>query len=440
MINFENYKQKLKEFVALKSISTDPKYNSELAETAIWIKNLLKSSGFKTSIWKAKFANPIVFAQYIFDSKKETVLIYGHYDVQPANKRDGWNQNPFVLNEKKGKLIARGVVDNKGQILAHVLTAARLIQKGNLKYNIKFLIEGNEESGSGELLELIPKYKKELKCNFVLISDGELTNGSPTIEVSLRGGFNATLNIRTGKTNVHSGIFGGAIPNAAHELTSFLDKLISPDGTIKYQEFYKNVDVPTSTEIRNNKNLSRYADIKNLAGVNSLCLPKNKDFFTQTGLYPTIQVTGMASGYTAQGYANIVPNEAELRLNFRIVASQKPESVSKKFEGFVKKSLPKYVDYKLSFSGLHNPIKVETNNQYISRVEKTLKEVYKTNVVRKNVGGAIPFVADVKEILGVDTLLIPLCNEDCNMHGVDENFDISLIKKALEFSERFLSV
>ncbi|WKZ25784.1 MAG: M20/M25/M40 family metallo-hydrolase [bacterium] len=437
--NYNYYKKLLNEFVSFKSISTDETFIPEINKTVDWLEKLFKSSGFKVKILKGKTTNPVVFADYKVSDKLETVLIYGHYDVQPANKADGWHKDPFTLFERNKKLLARGVVDNKGQVLIHIVTAINLIKSGGLKYNLKFLIEGNEETSNPDLPILMKKYKKDLKCNIVVVSDGELTNNKPSIEVSLRGGFNCTLTYTTGKNNLHSGIYGGGVPNAAYELSKFIGNLYNSNTSVSYNDFYKNVDRIEKSQIVNNVNLIKGGNsITKLAGVNSLLTENNYDFYTQTGLRPTIQVTGIKSGYIDNGYANIVPATAEVRLNFRIVESQTAKSVFLGFKKYVAKNTPKYIKYELTTNGFHDPIKVDTNNQYVVDVEKLLEESYKSKVGRKYVGGAIPFVGDVKKILGVDTLLISLGNEDCNMHGANENFDIDLIQKALEFSNLFL--
>lgn len=436
--SLEVYKKLLAEIVKFKSISTDAKYIAEIERTVMWFKKFFTKNGFNVKIWRSKVANPVVFADFTVNKSLPTVLIYGHYDVQPANKSDGWKSEPFSLAEGKSKIYARGVVDNKGQVLIHIVNAIDLAKSGNLKYNVKFLIEGNEETGSTPWQEILSNNRKLLACDFVVVSDGELTNNMPTIEVSLRGGFNCKLKFTTGKNNLHSGLVGGAVANSAEELSRFMSILFDL-GKVGYKEFYANVDKPTKNQLANNAYLSRTG--KNLAelfGVKKLLLPKNVDFFTQTGLVPTIQITGFKSGYIETGYSNIVPATAEVRLNFRLVASQKADKVAKSFKKFVAQNVPSYVDYELSFSGLHEPVKIDTNNKYVEVAENILKKVYKTRVNRRNVGGAIPFVGDVKDILKVDTLLIPLVNEDCNMHGVDENFDVTLVRKALEFSRKFL--
>jgi acetylornithine deacetylase/succinyl-diaminopimelate desuccinylase-like protein len=437
--SFKEYQKLLAEFVSFKSISTDSKFLPDIGKTVAWLSNLLASSGFKVEVWKSKNANPVVFANLFIGDSFPTVLIYGHYDVQPATKSDGWKSDPFKLFLTNTKLIARGVVDNKGQILAHMATVINLLKVGSLKYNVKFLIEGNEETGNPDLATHMMKNKTKLGCDILMVSDGELTNDKPTIEVSLRGGFNCTLTYKTGKNNLHSGLAGGAVPNAAYELSKFLANLYDKGNHSNFSGLYEGLDVISKSQLDNNKNLTRDSvNIPNLMGVKTLLPEKGYDFFTQTGLRPTIQVTGLKSGYIDSGYANIVPATSEARLNFRLAPSQDAKKVANAFEKYVAKMVPKYVSYTLSFNGKHDPVKVDVTNPYVKKVEKILEDVYKSKVGRRNVGGAIPFVGDVKSILGVDTLLIPLANEDCNMHGANENFDTKLALKALEFSRAFL--
>lgn len=436
--NYEEYKKLLNEFVSFKSISTDEKFLPEIGKTVSWLEKTFKSSGFKVKLLKGKATNPVIFANYYISDKYKTVLIYGHYDVQPADS-DGWYKDPWTLFEKNKKLHARGVVDNKGQVLIHIVTAINLIRNNALKYNLKFLIEGNEETSNPDLPNLMKENKKDLKCDIVVVSDGELTNNKPSLEVSLRGGFNCTLTYTTGKNNLHSGIYGGGVPNAAYELSKFLSNLFDNNNSVSYNNFYKNVDVITKEQVKNNKNLlSEGGDIRNLAGVNSLLTEKGNDFYTQTGLRPTLQITGIKAGYIDNGYANIVPAKAEARINFRIVTSQKAKTVYVDFKKYVAKNTPKYIKWELTSEGFHDPIKVDMLNQYVKGVEKILEKSHGSKVSRKYVGGAIPFVGDVKKILGVDTLLVSLGNEDCNMHGANENFDIDLITKGLAFSNSFL--
>src|SRR3989344_5378141 len=258
-MDIKGYKSLLSEFVSFKSVSTDKAYISEIQKTVKWLEKLFSERGFSVEVIKGTRCNPVVFASYETESAKETVLVYGHYDVQPANKSDGWEKEPFWLNEKKGKLYARGVVDNKGQVLIHIFTVFELIKTQEIKYDVKFLIEGNEETSNDELADIIKKNKSKLKADYVLISDGEIPY-KPSIEYSLRGGFNVTLKYITAKNNLHSGIFGGAIPSASYELSKFLAKLYDKNNKVSIPGFYVGVDRITGEQVKSNKKLLKVGE------------------------------------------------------------------------------------------------------------------------------------------------------------------------------------
>ena len=255
-MELKEYKQLLSEFVRFQSISTDPNFLPAIDDTIEWLQNLFQNNGFETKIFPGEKTNPVVFSQYKNPKATQTVLIYGHYDVQPARHDEGWDSDPFTLTEKNGKYIARGVVDNKGQILIHIFTVLNLIKENKLAYNVKFLIEGNEETSNPELSEIMKKNSKLLASDYVLVSDGELVDGKPAIEASLRGGFNLTLQYKTADNNVHSGIYGGAVPNAAYELTKLLGKLFDENNSVTVDHFYDNVDEITQEHKKNTKRIA----------------------------------------------------------------------------------------------------------------------------------------------------------------------------------------
>jgi acetylornithine deacetylase/succinyl-diaminopimelate desuccinylase-like protein len=439
-MNISTYKELLKEFVSYKSISTDPEYKQEINKTVNWLQELFKKHTFEIHIFEGKTTNPVVLAYYNVSDDAQTVLVYGHYDVQPASIEEGWDNDPFTVQEKDNKLIARGIVDNKGQIMIHIATVLDLIKQNKLKYNVKFLIEGNEETSNPDLKEIMQTNKELLKSDYVLASDGELVDGKPAIEASLRGGCNLTLTYKTANNNVHSGIFGGAIPNAAHELTKLLSKLYDPNNSVAIPDFYKDADDVTEEQHKNNEHISHTAEkLLNHIGVKKLLTENNYDFYTQTGQRPTLQITGIKTGYIGNGYANIIPATAEARINFRIVASQKPKDVIEAFAHFVKSNTPEYVEYNITTDGLHNPVKIDLTSAIMQEVREKLFEAYDNQPVIRYVGGAIPFVGDIKELFGINTILVPLANDDCNMHGTNENFKIDLITHGLKFSELFFS-
>lgn len=441
----EKYLDLLKQFVAFKSISTDGSYQIDCISCANWLNDLFEQNGFNTRLIEGEKTNPVVFAEYEVDPKAKTILIYGHYDVQPAQKIDGWTtENPFEVEVKNDRIIARGAIDNKGQVLVHIYTAIELIKKGKLKYNLKFLVEGNEETGNTEIFKQVKDNKKDLECDLIIISDGErpaVDDNLPVLEVSLRGGGNATLRLRTSHTNLHSGLYGKAVPTAIEEMYVLLSKLYNEDQTINIEGYYDEANKPSESELSNNALLAEGKDeeILSAAGVMEYKKEADYDFYTQTGLRPSIIVTGIKGGYTGDGYANIVPAECEARINFRTVEPMDPVRCMKLFEKFVELNAPEYVEWEFLPNDPYRGYFADTNGADFKEAEVILKRIFKSDVVvHRYVGGGIPIVTCFKEVLGKDTLLLPLANHDCNMHGIDENFSINLLKQSLEFSQTYL--
>lgn len=440
----EEYLKLLRDYVSFKSISTDPEMNAGIKECADWLLELFKDNGFECTLLNSDGLNPVVYASYEISSDAEWVLVYGHYDVQPADLEDGWASEPFKLTERDGRLYARGVMDNKGQNLIHIYTVMKLIKEGRLKYNVKFLIEGNEETGGVEQLRKLMLANRELfKSDHFLVSDGELISGQPAIEASFRGGFNLTLKYTVAKNNVHSGVYGGAVPNSADELSRLLSKIYDENSVVTIPNFYDNVDNITQEQLENNSRLADVGQKESLdhAGFKELRSENGKyDLYTQTGLRPTLQITGLKSGYISNGYSNIVPAIAEVKINFRTVASQKSEDVLSSFKEFVKSNTPSYVDWDIEVDGMHEAVKLDVSKPIFKEVREILKNSHKGDVYTHFVGGAIPIVTTVKELFNIDAVSVGLGNEDCNMHGANENFTIDLIQKGLVFSEGVFSV
>lgn len=428
----------LKQYVSLKSISTDPAFKDDILKTVDWLKNIFSTNGFSVETFEAPLCNPVVFASYTIPEATETVLVYGHYDVQPAAKEEGWRTEPFELTELDGRLYARGVVDNKGQNLIHTFTVIDLIKQNELKYNVKFLIEGNEETSNVELASIIEKNKDKLACDYILVSDGEILGNNPVIEYSLRGGLNCTIKYTTAKNNLHSGIYGGGVPSAAQELSGLISKFYDNQNRVAVPGFYDNVDeIPANERENNKKLLKNEQEVFDITGVSKLLLEPGMDFYSAVGLRPTLQVTGIKTGYIGDGYANIVPATAEARVNFRFVRSQDPEKVFKAFEQFVRDNTPNYVKMEISRTVAWEAVKVDITSPKVLEVRELLGKAYGVEVFTKPVGGSIPVVTDFKNVLGRDTLLVSLGNEDCNMHGTDENFRVDLVEKGLKFSKLF---
>lgn len=428
------YEHLLKEFLAFQSISADTTKQVDLQECANWIAELLAAGGMQSEVWPVKDSNPVVFANYHVTDAADTVLIYGHYDVQPASRTDGWKTEPFQLETDGDKYYGRGVIDNKGQILIHIVTALELIKAGKLKVNLKFLIEGNEETGSKSLPLVIEANKQALKCDRIIISDGDIIKDNPVIEAGFRGVANATLVYKTALTNVHSGGYGNTIPNAAHEISKLVTKLFNDDEDIVIPGFYDDVpktileELPISLESFNKS-----------IGVKKLFVKDSETWHNKVGNLPALVVTGMQSGYIGTGFANIVPNTAELRFNIRFGQEQSPEKVLQALEDFIKKATPEFVDYTLTFTSFVKAERLNLETDYIKKLRSALAIIYGNKTLVKYVGGTLPIIGAFREHLGVEPISIPLANEDSNMHGVGENFAKEKIALGLKFSSWLLS-
>ncbi|MGB4965797.1 MAG: M20/M25/M40 family metallo-hydrolase [Microgenomates group bacterium] len=423
----KQYLALLAEYISFKSISTNSAHKEQVAHTADWLHGLFSKHAFSSQLLTG-YGNPIILASHQVNESLPTCLIYGHYDVQPADASDSWESDPFALRNDGKKLYARGVADNKGQTLIHMVSVFDLIKENKLGMNVIFLIEGDEETGGADFNKFMADHKEKLQADFVLISDGEMKGNKPTIEAGLRGGFNMTLTVTTGPTDLHSGLYGSAVPNAIHELSKIISKIHGEKNKIAVPEFYDNVD-PLPDTISSESSPREHA-LENFS---------EYDFYTQTGLMPAIEVSGIQAGYMGEGYRNSMPASATAKINVRLVKSQEPAKLFKLFEQFVQKELPPQTSYTLHYDHAHNAIKLDTNNQYVQKASKTLHAVYGQQPLLAYSGGAIPIVELFTNSLKIPTILANLANEDCNMHAPNENFDIEFIKKGLEFSQQFFS-
>lgn len=285
----------------------------------------------------------------------------------------------------------------------------------------------------------------------MLISDGEITGKNPTLNVSFRGGGNIRVVYRTSSNDRHSGLFGGSIPNAAFELSCLLSKLKNTGdimgksgksaglgkNAVSFKSFYDGVLPITAAQKKMNIALSNIEPLKELAGVKALVTEKGIDACSQIGLRPTIEVSGFCSGYTGKGFKNIVPGCAEARLNVRTVHEQNTEYIMKEIEAFIRKETPAHVELTIESESHGDPISLDIDHDIIHSIKTMLRDVYQKDVFHKHEGGSIPVVADFSSIMKKPMALVSLCNADCNMHGVDENFSLYHMEKALAFVSKY---
>lgn len=428
----DEYKKNATKLVSLKSVSADSTYREDLDQTAAFLKDLLKEKGLHAELLEG-YGNPLVYGSYVVDPKKETCLIYGHYDVQPAVLADGWDTDPFTLSEKEGKFYGRGIMDDKCQFLIHILAIGKLIAEGKLTYNIKFLFEGEEELGSPHIEKFVKDHTELLSCDFALLSDGEMIADKPTIELSNRGVLNLTVTLRTATLELHSGIYGGAAPQAIYELSKLVSSLWDEQHRITVPGFYDAVDeIDTSYAIPFD-----FEEYKKNTGTSALLTEPEYDFFTQTGLRPSLTITGIYGGYIQEGHKTTIAPTATAKLSFRLVKSQDPKKIGELVKAYIEQLVPSYVSAAVTIDEIANPQKTTANSVYVRKAVQVLEEIYGDTSYYKYVGGTEPVLLHLQTYLHVPIVSIPFASEDGHMHGPNENFKIRNIEKGLEFSERF---
>lgn len=437
---YNTYRNLLDEFIQFKSISTDPAFKAEINKTSSYLKQLFESNSFDVEVIEG-FGNPIIVAKYKINPDARRCLIYGHYDIQPANFKDGWYADPFKVIEKDGRLYARGIADNKGQTLIHIATIFELIKENKLKYNITFLMEGDEETSSEKLSEFVKTHKDKLSCDFYMISDGTILQDYPTIERSFRGIVNTEVTIQTSTTELHSGQYGGIVPNAAEEAALLISRLKDEKHWLQINSLNENTDnIPK--EILENNTLIPVSkeEMMQVTGTKIIFSDENIDMFTRSSLFTSVEVTGLKSGYIEKGFKNAIPNVASVKLNFRLHPELEPNDFKTLLENHLQRIVPDYVDYTINHDSESKGVYIDASSKIGSRTKKLLKTVYKNDVLEIYLGAIIPVVKFLNDALNVPALIVSLANEDCGMHAVNENFEIDKIQKGIEFSKKFFTM
>lgn len=426
--------------LAFRSVSTDKQYQKEIDHLVKWLSQKFEDHDFKVQSIEG-YGNPLLVAEYQVSAQLPTVLIYGHYDVQPAEIEEGWESDPFRLAVRQNRVFGRGIVDNKGQVGVHIATVFKLIDQNKLRYNVKFLLEGDEETGSGNMEGFVSNYQDLLAADFVLISDGEVVAGLPVMERGFRGSFNSTLTVRTAKMDVHSGMFGGALPNAALELSKVLVRLGDniPSADVQRYPLAIGCAKPDLKTIQEHQRLPfSQAELTKNTGAKAYFVSGNLDFYSQVTLLPALEISGIQTGYNGEGYRNSIPATATAKINMRTAPSQDPGQVQDVLKDLIGSFMPDYVHWDLEFDSSASGVEIDVDNKYAQRAREILTEVYGQQPYLKNVGGTLPIITLFARMLDVPQVVVPLANEDCGMHSPNENFELKHLEKALVFSEKFL--
>lgn len=422
------------------SVSTQSEHAEDMRACAQWLMERLLRAGLDARIEETG-GHPAVLA---FSKKvpgQRTVLIYGHYDVQPAEPLTEWTTPPFEPEVRDGRIYARGSTDNKGQILAHILGVSEsLASRGSLPVNVVFLIEGEEEIGSPNLAPLLEKFREELACDVALISDtGMVAHGYPTLAYSLRG--IAALEFRVfGPTqDLHSGVFGGAVMNPSTAVARMVASLHDEMGRVAIEGFYDDVRPMFDWEREASANLPvGDAQIRDLAGVPALAGEPGYGAIDRIGARPTAEVNGLGGGYQGEGTKTVLPAEAFAKLSFRLVPHQKPQEILHLAEAHLRKHLPEGVRMEIACGHSGDPYYMDPNSPDGHAARRALTKVFGRAPALLREGGSIPILTEFKRVLGADALLLALASPDCKAHSPNENFPLENFEVGIRLNQAAL--
>jgi len=437
----ENYLEDFYSFLRFPSVSTDEKFAGKVRDCAEWLSKKLEVVGLESKLVPTA-GHPVVWARNKHRTDRPTVLIYGHYDVQPPDPLELWDSPPFEPVLKNGYVFARGATDNKGQILSHIVGIQETLQKdGDLPVNVDLVIEGEEEVGSQNLGKFLNDNRDALKCEVVLVSDtGMIAPRTPTLSYGLRGVAALEIKVTGAKMDLHSGIFGGAVANPAAALARLLATLHDSNGHIAVQGFYDDVAPLQQWERDAWKKLPIDPDSEMLEETGAPVLFGEAGFSTLERIWarPTAEINGMGSGYQGPGTKTVLPSHAMAKLTFRLVPNQNGDAIIDLVKKHLQKNLPPGVTVEMR-SGHHGPwYLTDPHSKFGQAAQHALKKAFNKDTALIREGGSIPIVSDFRKILGVETLLIGLALQDCRAHSPNENFPLENLEAGARMNQAVL--
>lgn len=438
--NRERYLTELKEFVAIPSISTLDEHKPDLQRGAEWVAAQLRSLGMDKVQIMPTGGHPVVYGEWMGAGKAApTVMIYGHYDVQPVDPLELWTSDPFTAEVRGDYLFARGASDMKGQVIASLKAVEAVVRTTGLPVNVKWLIEGEEEIGSDHLEDFIKRNKNLLNCDFCLNPDaGMLGPDKPTITTGLRGLAYFELRVYGPDKDLHSGLFGGTVHNPAQALIELVAGMHDKNGKVMLPGFYDRVRKLSRQERKDFKRLPiSEKELKKIMGVPALWGEKQFIPAERLGARPTLEVNGLLSGFTGQGSKTIIPAYAMAKISCRLVPDQTPEETRKQLTNYLKKNAPRDIRWELI--NLHNAgaALMEINNAGVQALAKAFEAVWGKRPYFKREGGSIGSVILLKKYLGAESILSGFGLPDDNVHSPNERLHLPTWYKGIEAFTHF---
>jgi acetylornithine deacetylase/succinyl-diaminopimelate desuccinylase-like protein len=433
--------EQLKTWVRIPSISTDPERAGDVKRAAEWLAADMRRVGIENVQIFPTAGHPVVYGDWLHaGADVPTVLVYGHYDVQPADMVDGWDNNPFDPIERDGKIYARGSSDDKGQAFVHIKAAeSLLISEGKFPVNVKFLIEGEEEIGSEHLVTFVTANRELLKSDICVISDGAiLSEDQPAIVYALRGLVYMELEVQGPAHDLHSGGFGGTVHNPAQALAEIITALHNPDGSVSVPGFYDDV-VPLDDEERAELRKTDWA-VEDWKAATGAPQPWGEPQFTireRIGARPTLEVNGFASGFYGVGAKTVLPAKALAKISCRLVAKQNPEKIHAQIRDYVAKITPPTVRSEVRMIHRGDAASVELKIPAMQAAISAYEKGWGKRPVFMREGGSIPIVADFRRELGVPVILMGFGLNTDGAHGPNEHYSIDMFYKGIDTAIHF---
>ena len=426
--NHPRFLEELKALLRIPSISTLPEHQGDCRKAAEFLLAELRRIGMEHARLIETQGHPLVYADWLHAAEKPAVLIYGHYDVQPPDPLDEWLSPPFEPTVRNGNIYARGAVDDKGQVWLQVKALESLMAANKtLPINVRVLFEGEEEVGGEGITDYVASKSADLKADFALVCDTELfAPGLPTLCVGLRGMIYTEVEVRGAKTDLHSGMYGGAAPNPFVALARIVAGLQDENGRILIPGFYDDMIPPSSEELAAWKSLpfdeEEYR--RNEVGSKTLVGELGYSVLERTWARPTLDVHGMPGGFTGAGAKTVIPAKAQAKISMRLVPGMTPAKTFELYKSYVEKIAPAgvEVDVRLLHSG--DACMVPVNNRFIQAATRALHEVWGRDTVFIRSGGSIPIVGDFDRHLGQPSVMMGFGLPDDNLHAPNEKFNL----------------
>lgn len=438
--NKQRFVDELFELLRIASISADPAYNQDVLDCADKVAEHLRNAGADNVEVCDTDGYPIVYGEKLLNPELPTVLVYGHYDVQPPDPLDLWKKPPFEPYVEatdihpEGAIFARGAADDKGQFFMHLKAFEAMMKTNALPCNVKFIIEGEEEVGSVNLEKFIKTYKDKLSCDCILISDTSLYSmEQPTVTTGLRGLSYIEVEVEGPNRDLHSGLYGGAVPNPIHTLARMIAQLIDEDGHITIDGFYDNVLVVSDEErAEMNKLKDDPEAFKKSIGLEGVEGEKGYTTLERTSIRPTLDCNGIWGGYTGEGAKTVIPSKAFAKISMRLVPYQTPDEITEKFTKYFEKIAPDNVRVKVTPHHGGMPYVLPSDTKEFQAAKKAMESAFGKEVLPFRSGGSIPITALFEEVLEAKSVLMGFGLGSDAIHSPNEHYGLANFYKGIE--------